>query len=110
MRQPDDRVLLRDMADHALRAINACHDRRREEMETDPVLAAALERFSEVIGEAASKTSAASRARLLEVPWAEIIGMRNRLVHGYASVDHDVIWTVVKRDLPPLVAALETEL
>ena len=110
MRQPDDRVLLTDMADHARRAINACHGRRRDEMETDPVLAAALERFIEVIGEAASKVSAASRERLMEVPWVEIIGMRNRLVHGYASVDHDVVWTVVTRDLPALVAALETEL
>ncbi len=110
MRQPDDRVLLADMADHARRAIGACHDRRREEMETDLTLAAALERFIEVIGEAASKVSPAARERLAGVPWAEIIGMRNRLIHGYASVDHDVVWMVVRRDLPVLVAALEAEL
>jgi uncharacterized protein with HEPN domain len=109
MRQPDDRVLLADMADHARRAIGACHGRRREDMETDPILAAALERFIEVIGEAASKVSPVAREQLAEIPWAEITGMRHRLIHGYASVDHDVVWTVVRHDLPLLVAALKAE-
>ena len=58
MRQPDDQVLLSDMADHAQRAIAACRGRRREDLETDEVLAAALERFIEVVGEAASKRPA----------------------------------------------------
>ncbi|MEO8587435.1 MAG: HepT-like ribonuclease domain-containing protein [Acidobacteriota bacterium] len=110
MRQPDDRVLLKDMVDHARRAMAACQGKRRENLETDPVLAAALERFIEVAGEAASKVSPATQERLAEVRWAEIIGMRNRLVHGYASVDHDVVWTVVTRDLPVLVAKLEPEI
>ncbi|HEY3351088.1 MAG TPA: hypothetical protein VGM13_15020 [Thermoanaerobaculia bacterium] len=43
-------MLLADMADHARHGIAECHDRRREEMETDPILAAVLERFLEVIG------------------------------------------------------------
>lgn len=109
MRQPEDQVLLKDMVEHARRAIAACRGRRREDLETDAVLAAALERFIEVAGEAASKVSPATRERLAGIQWAEIIGMRNRLVHGYASVDHDVVWTVVTRDLPALVAALDRE-
>jgi uncharacterized protein with HEPN domain len=55
------------------------------------------------VGEAASKISPAVRESLPGVPWFEIIGMRNRLVHGYASVDHDIVWTVVTSDLPSLV-------
>jgi len=109
MRQPDDEVLLGDMADHARRAIAACRGRRREDLGMDDVLAAALERFIEVVGEAASKVSPATRDRLAEIQWAEIIGMRNRLVHGYASVDHDVVWAVVTHDLPALIASLELE-
>lgn len=69
--------------------------------------AAALERFIEVICEAASKTSGATRRGLESVPWREIIGMRNRLVHGYAAVDNDIVWGVATADLPPLVADLE---
>ena len=71
------------------------------------MLAAALERFIEVIGEAASKISPETRARGPEIPWKEIIGMRNRLAHGYASVDHDIIWNVVSMDLVQLEDQLE---
>jgi uncharacterized protein with HEPN domain len=103
MKRPEDEILLRDMVDHARRAIGAVAGRRREDLDVDHVLAAALERFIEVVGEAASKVSPGARESLPGVPWFEIIGMRNRLVHGYASVDHDIVWTVVTSDLPSLV-------
>lgn len=77
-------------------------------MDSDLVLAAALERFIEIIGEAASRVSEAERERHPEIPWRGIIGMRNRLVHGYAAVDHEVIWDVATGDLPGLVTALQT--
>ena len=41
------------------------------------------------------------------VPWRQVVGMRNRLVHGYNSVDLDVLWDTIEDDLPPLVAELE---
>jgi uncharacterized protein with HEPN domain len=37
----------------------------------------------------------------------QIVGLRNRLIHGYDAVDFDILWQVVSKDLPPLVAALE---
>jgi uncharacterized protein with HEPN domain len=95
------------MLDHARRAVDAVVDRSRTELDVDPILAPALERFIEVIGEAASKVSEATRNELRQVPWREIIGMRNRLIHGYAAVDHDILWDVVVADLPELVATLE---
>ena len=110
MRPPEDGVLLRDMLDHARKAVAATKGRRRADLDRDEVLAAALERFIEVIGEAASKVSGATQHDLASVPWREIVGMRNRLVHGYASVDHDVIWDVATTDLPTLVAAPEKAL
>lgn len=54
-----------------------------------------------VIGEAAGKVSAGFCAEHPEVPWREITGMRHRLIHGYAEVRLDVVWTVVKNRLPP---------
>ena len=107
MRPPEDSILLRDMLDHARRATDAIAARSRAELETDPVLAAALERFIEVIGEAASKVSSTTRESAPEIPWHQVIGMRNRLVHGYASVDHDIVWDVVSGDLPALISVLE---
>ena len=107
MRQPDDTVLLSDMLDYARKAVAATSLRSRADLDSDPVLAAACERFIEVIGEAASRVSHKTRAQSPDIPWREIVGMRNRLVHGYAAVDHDVMWAVVTLDLPRLVAALE---
>ena len=95
------------MLDHARRAVRAVAQKEREDLHSDYVLAAALERFLEVIGEAASKISAETRSSAPAIPWREIVGMRNRLVHGYASVDHDIVWDVVSRDLVEVIESLE---
>jgi len=42
-----------------------------------------------------------------DIPWIQIIGLRNRLIHGYDSVDMDILWNIVSKDLPPLIAVLE---
>jgi uncharacterized protein with HEPN domain len=107
MRPPEDEVLLRDMLAHARLAVAAVADKKRGDLDSDFVLAAALERFIEVIGEAASKVSTATRARAPRIPWREIVGMRNRLVHGYSSVDHDIVWDVISGDLAEVIGALE---
>ena len=107
MRPPEEDVLLRDMLDHARRAVDAVAERDRSDLDSDLILAAALERFIEVIGEAASKVSPSTRANSPEIPWKEIVGMRNRLVHGYAAVDHDIVWNVVSADLREMIDALE---
>ena len=54
------------------------------------------------VGEAASKISAEGRGELPDLPWPEIIGMRNRLAHAYFSVDLDILWDTVTRAVPPL--------
>ena len=42
-----------------------------------------------------------------QIPWPEIIGLRNRLVHGYDSVDVNILWDIVQQDLPPLIEQLQ---
>lgn len=66
-----------------------------------------MQRLVEIVGEAATRVSAETRARLPELPWRPAIGMRNRLIHGYDIVDVDTVWGTVVLDLPPLVAQLE---
>lgn len=67
----------------------------------------AVIRSLEIIGEAAGKTSPALRVSVPSISWREIIGMRHRLVHGYADVRVDVVWTTILDDLPSLIAALQ---
>ncbi|HET8995361.1 MAG TPA: DUF86 domain-containing protein [Acetobacteraceae bacterium] len=68
---------------------------------------AAVIRSLEVIGEAASRVSTPLREAHSEIPWREMIGMRNRLIHAYARVSVDVVWNVARHRLPELVAALQ---
>jgi uncharacterized protein with HEPN domain len=110
MSLPEDDARLRDMLDYAGKAVQAISDRSRADLDRDAVLAAALERFVEIIGEAASRVSDERRAGTADIPWRQIIGMRNRLIHGYGAVDRDVLWDVVHDDLPKLVSKLKKEL
>ncbi len=66
----------------------------------------AVVRSLEVIGEAAGKVSPATRAEHPSIPWRAMTGMRHRLIHGYADVDLDLVWSVVSEKLDPLIAAL----
>jgi len=58
------------------------------------------------VGEAANRITKERRDAIPNIPWRQIISMRNRLIHGYASVDRDVLWDVVRNDLPLLIAEL----
>jgi uncharacterized protein with HEPN domain len=66
-----------------------------------------LVRAVEIIGEAASRVSAETRAQYPGIPWKAIIGTRNKVIHDYVSVDHDILWDTVQVDLPGLIAQLE---
>jgi uncharacterized protein with HEPN domain len=70
----------------------------------------AVIRRLEILGEAARRLSEAARARLPQVPWRPMIGMRNILAHDYGAVDLEAVWRVVTVELPPVIAALEAEL
>lgn len=61
-----------------------------------------------VIGEACRSLSDDFQARYANVPWADIIGMRNILVHHYFGIDEDAVWAVVEKDIPELKFNIET--
>jgi uncharacterized protein with HEPN domain len=61
----------------------------------------------EIIGEAARKVSLEFRSAHPELPWQEMIGMRNRLIHEYSRVDLTAIWSTVTDDLPVLLRSVE---
>jgi len=59
-----------------------------------------------IIGEAANRLPAAFRAAHPEVPWPKMIGMRNRIVHGYDEIDWDLVWQVAVDEVPELIGLL----
>ena len=61
----------------------------------------------EIVGEAADNVSEDTRRAHPDIPWAQIVGMRNRLVHVYFDIDLQVLWATVHHDLPALIALLE---
>jgi uncharacterized protein with HEPN domain len=61
----------------------------------------------EIIGEAAANVPAEVRARYKNIPWEEVKGMRNKLVHRYFGINMEVVWQTVQEDLPALITALK---
>ena len=110
MLQPKDRIRFQHMVDHATEALNMIKGRTREDLDNDRQLNLSLVRLLEIVGEAASRTSESTRSSHSELPWIQIIGLRNRLIHGYDEVDFDILWTILQDDLPLLVIQLKQSL
>lgn len=66
----------------------------------------ALAHAIEILGEAASKVSPEARAAAPQVPWAAIVGMRNRLIHGYFDINTTIVWKTATVEIPELVPLL----
>jgi uncharacterized protein with HEPN domain len=103
----DDRIRLQHMLDAANEALTFIQGKIRADLDSDRMLVLSLIRELEIIGEAASKISAETRSQNPSIPWQDISGMRNRLIHAYFDVDLDTVWSTVSRDLPTLKAELE---
>ncbi|GAB4192997.1 MAG: DUF86 domain-containing protein [Coleofasciculaceae cyanobacterium] len=107
MSKIDNLTRLRHMRDAAVEALGFVSGYKRNNLDTDRMLVLALVKDIEIIGEAASNLSKDCRSRHPQLPWADIIGMRNRLVHAYFEIDLDIVWEVVTNDLPFLVSELD---
>lgn len=106
MSRHDDTLRLRHMLDHAIEAQAMARHRSLADLEHDRQFSLAILKLVEIIGEAANRVSSATRELHPHISWSQIIGLRNRLIHGYDTVDHRVLWDVVSLDLPPLIVEL----
>ena len=105
-----DAVRLRHMREAATMALEMADGHDQTELATNTVLALALTRCLEILGEAASKISPDVCAKFPTIPFPKIVSMRNRLIHAYFDVNLDMVWTTVCDDLPDLLRALEEAL
>ena len=99
----DDIIRLRHMLDAALEAESFIEDKDRRDLDSDRKLELALVKCVEIIGEAASSVSKEYREKHPQIPWPDIIGMRNRLIHAYFEINLDILWKTLTDDLPPLI-------
>ena len=95
------------MLDAALEIQQYVESSKREDLDRDRKLVHSLVRLLEIIGEAGAQVSEELRASAPEIPWAVIIGMRNRLIHAYFSVNLDVVWRTSTEDIRPLVKEVQ---
>lgn len=102
-----DEVRLRHMLDAARKAIAFTQNRIRTDLDNDEILALAVVRLIEILGEAAKNVSQTTKDRFPEIPWRQIAGTRDRLSHAYFDVNLDIIWDIVTSNLPPLIEQLE---
>jgi uncharacterized protein with HEPN domain len=91
------------MIDAAQTAIAFSANKTRADLETDKMYLYAVVHALQVIGEAAARISETTRTAYPDLAWKAIIGMRNRIVHDYLNIDHDIVWHVVSVELKEVV-------
>ena len=106
MSKRDPKIFLRQILSHAQEAVALSEGKTRADLDQDRLLNLALTRLVEIIGEAANRVPEKAQMRYPDLPWLQMIGARNRLIHGYDNVDFGILWAIVENDLPKLISQL----
>ena len=101
---------LLDMLNSARQALGYVKGKTKRSFLGDEECQDAVVRRLEIIGEAARQMPKTARDDIPEIPWEDVIGLRNVVIHQYTGVDMDLIWETLKKDLPRLVEILERKL
>jgi uncharacterized protein with HEPN domain len=102
-----DEVYLLDILIAARKAMLFVEGIDRSEFEDNEVIQNAVIRPLEIIGEASGKISKNFRKLHKEIPWGDMIDLRNRLIHEYFRMDSGAIWDTIHNDLPHLIELIE---
>jgi len=100
-------LFLQDMLESIGKIVQYTSGMRFQDFVQDQRTRDAVVRNLEVLGEAARQIPTAIQERYPDIPWAQIISLRNRLIHAYFLVDYGVVWEIVQNELPPLQQRLQ---
>jgi uncharacterized protein with HEPN domain len=98
------------MLNSAQLALGYLQDTDEEAFYSNSILQDAVIRRFEIIGEAANRISQATQSSIVDIPWKEVIGMRNILIHDYDDISLKVVWQTAQEHLPKLIPILEREI
>ncbi len=102
-----DLIRLKHMLDSTKAILIFAKGKHKTSLNKDRLFRSAVLRELEIIGEAATRISDESKKKYPHLPWKELIGLRNRLIHAYFDVDHDIIWKTIQEYLPSFLQSLE---
>jgi len=105
--EKDNKVFLLDILDCVAAIDSFVEDHDFDSFTKDRKTVDAVVRNVEVIGEAANNLTAGFRAANSQIAWRKMIDTRNRIVHGYATVDLEIIWNIAQNDLGQLQVEIE---
>jgi uncharacterized protein with HEPN domain len=104
---PEDRVRLLHMVESLEAVERFIAGKTREDLNDNEMLRFALVRALEIVGEAAARVSAPTRKAAPDIPWQQLAGIRNRLVHAYFDVNFDIVWTTSTSSVPDLLPRVQ---
>jgi uncharacterized protein with HEPN domain len=104
---PRDQESLIDIANAIRRALRYADGISRPKLEADDEKLSAILYQITIIGEATKRLSQPLRQQHLEIPWREMAGMRDVIVHEYDQLDFDIVWDVIQNKLPELLRLIE---
>ena len=110
MTRHEDWTRLQRMLDAAREAVGLAEGRTADEIQRDRLRQLSIERLLEIIGEAAAQAPIDLRKANPDIPWTRIVGMRNEIIHGYSSIDIEIVVKTVNENLPALITQLEDAL
>lgn len=99
--------LLQDIRDAAVRAQRFAHGLEYEAFIEDEKTVYAVIRALEIIGEAAKGIPHAVRLQAPVIPWRDLCGIRDKVIHDYSNVDLEIVWRTVAEDLSKLVVQID---
>lgn len=94
--------LLRHIQEETMFILQQTTGKKMEDVFEDAVLSRAIVRSLEIIGEASRKLEPSFKEQNPQVEWKKMAGTRDRLIHDYFGVDHDIVWDIIKTKLPAL--------